>query len=187
MLWEAADAALAKRTGSSRRDKAARRRLRQEAGLQGLEGRTLIDIFTNKQVLPVEGSIVCCLLGLADHSGVYVGDGRIIHRDGMGIIADVSPREFLARLDGWNPAVTVFVSCREDEPVGSRDTALRARGALFDPRHEGYNLITRNCHQFCHYCLTGKTDNGATDFTFLSLEHEMRKVLHATSWRAWRL
>lgn len=139
-MWEAADAALAKHTGNSLRDMAERRRLRQEAGLQGLEGRTLIDIFTNKQVLPVEGSIVCCLLGLADHSGVYVGNNTIIHRDGEGVIAEVSPREFLARIDGWNPAVTVFVSCRNDEPAGSRDAALMAW-----------------------------------------------KVLHATSWRAWRM
>ena len=163
------------------------RELRRALGLQGMEGRSLSDVLTNKQVYPVEGSIVCCLLANVDHSGVYVGDNTIIHRDGEGVIAEVSPREFLARLDGWNPAVTVFVSCRDDEPVGSRDAALRARGALFDPRHRGYNLITRNCHQFCHYCLTGKTGNGTADFTFLSLENEMRKVLHATSWRAWRM
>ena len=173
--------------GRKEQRKKMNREVRRALGLQGMEGRNIIDIFTNKQVYPVEGSIVSCLLGPADHSGVYVGNNTIIHRDGRGFIAEVSPREFIERLDGWNPAVTIFVSCRGNDPVGSHEAAQRAREALHDPEHEGYHLLAKNCHQFCHYCLTGRIDNGATDFTFNSLENELRRVLNANSWRSWRL
>ena len=145
-------------------------------------------MFVLDDVVPTEGSIVCCMLaGVADHSGVYVGNGRIIHRineDG-GYLAETSPREFLERLDGWNAAVTIFVACKGKNPTGSRKIADRAREALNDPRHEGYNLITKNCHQFCHYCLTGKIDNGIMDFTFTALEDEMMRIQGMDTWRRW--
>ncbi len=134
-------------------------------------------MFVLDDVVPSEGSIVCCMLaGVWDHSGVYVGNGRIIHRDGGGYIDEVSPREFLERLDGRNLAVTIFVACKGKNPTSSREIADRAREALNDPQHEGYNLITKNCHQFCHYCLTGKIDNGIDDFTFTALEDEMMRI-----------
>lgn len=161
--------------------------MRRKLGIQGMDGRSLLEMFTHEEVYPIEGSVVCCLLGVvADHSGIYVGNGRIIHRDGAGFLAEVSQNEFLERLDGWNPAVTVFVSCRGDEPVGSSEIAERAREALNDPRHKGYNLLLKNCHQFCHYCLTGQIDNGVTDFAFTSLEKDLRNILGANSWRVWR-
>ena len=143
-------------------------------------------MFVLDDVVPSEGSIVCCMLaGVLDHSGVYVGNGRIIHRDGGGYIDEVSPREFLERLEGWNAAVTIFVACKGKNPTGSWEIADRAREALNDPQHEGYNLITKNCHQFCHYCLTGKIDNGIDDFTFTALEDEMMRIQGMDTWRRW--
>ena len=175
-------------TGRKEERKRLKREFRRSLGLQGMEGRSIFELFTNKDVYPVKGSIVCCLLGaVLDHSGVYVGNDTIIHRDGDGYLAEVSPREFIERLSGVNPAVTIFVSCKGDNPVGSEKAAQRAREALYDPQHDGYNLLMKNCHQFCHYCLTGQKDNGAGDFTFLSLENELRHILNANSWRAWHL
>ncbi|MBQ3398584.1 MAG: hypothetical protein IJG51_06830 [Synergistaceae bacterium] len=145
-------------------------------------------MFVLDDVVPSEGSIVCCMLaGVLDHSGVYVGNGRIIHRinEEGGYLAETSPREFLERLDGRNLAVTIFVACKGKNPTGSREIADRAREALNDPQHEGYNLITKNCHQFCHYCLTGKIDNGIDDFTFTALEDEMMRIQDMDTWRRW--
>ena len=87
-------------------------------------------------------------------------------------------------LSGWL-AVTIFVACKGKNPTGSREIADRAREALNDPQHEGYNLITKNCHQFCHYCLTGKIDNGIDDFTFTALEDEMMRIQGMDTWRRW--
>ncbi|MBQ6418895.1 MAG: lecithin retinol acyltransferase family protein, partial [Synergistaceae bacterium] len=80
---------------------------------------------------------------------------------------------------------TIFVACKGKNPTGSREIADRAREALNDPQHEGYNLITKNCHQFCHYCLTGKIDNGIDDFTFTALEDEMMRIQGMDTWRRW--
>lgn len=144
-----------------------------------------LQMFCMDHVEPVPGSIVCCDLALAvDHSGVYIGDGKIIHRDGDGYLACVDKDTFLGRLDGLNPSVTVFVACKGGEPVGSQEVANRAKRALQNPKHSrGYNLITKNCHQFCQYCLTGKVNNGTFDFTFAHLEAVLKDVLSVDSWR----
>lgn len=144
-----------------------------------------LQMFCMDHVDPVPGSIVCCDLAVAvDHSGVYIGDGKIIHRDGDGYLACVDKDTFLRRLDGWNPAVSVFVACKGGEPVGSQDVVRRAIYALTNLKHsQGYNLITKNCHQFCQYCLTGKVNNGAFDFTFSNLESVLHHLFSVDSWR----
>ena len=73
-------------------------------------GRGPAELFFKDHVRPVEGSVLSChLAGFWDHTGIYVGDGKIVHRDGDGCICEVSPSEFLARLGGYNPAISIFV------------------------------------------------------------------------------
>ena len=95
-------------------------------------------------------------------------------------------KEFLERLGGFNPAVTIFVSCHEGKPVGGDVIAQRALAAMGDPSlAHGYDLLTRNCHQFCQYCVTGKIDNGIADFTFSNLEGVLQCELGMDGWRVW--
>ncbi|MNP65712.1 hypothetical protein D3C76_1613310 [compost metagenome] len=56
-------------------------------------------------VLPEIGSVVYCdlALGYMDHSGIYVGNGRIAHLAGTGRIELVSPKKFI---DGRQSAFT---------------------------------------------------------------------------------
>ena len=143
-----------------------------------------VQMFVKDHVTPVRGSIVCCdLAGAFEHSGVYVGNGKIIHRDGDGYLDSVSPDTFLKRLSGLNPAVTIFVSCRGDTPVGGEEIACRAEKAMCDKTFAGYDLLSKNCHHFCQYCLTGKKDNGTLDFTFSHLVETARSVLNMNAWR----
>ena len=143
-----------------------------------------VQMFVKDHVTPVRGSIVCCdLAGAFEHSGVYVGNGKIIHRDGDGYLASVDPGTFLKRLSGFNPAVTIFVSCRGNSPVGGEEIACRAERALRDKTFSGYDLLSKNCHHFCQYCLTGMKDNGTLDFTFSHLEETARSVLDMNAWR----
>jgi len=132
-----------------------------DKAVDGFSKRGPIQMFLTDHVIPVRGSIVCCdLAGAFEHSGVYVGNGKIIHRDGDGYLDSVSPDTFLKRLSGLNPAVTIFVSCRGDTPVGGEEIACRAEKAMRDKTFAGYDLLSKNCHHFCQYCLTGKKDNG---------------------------
>lgn len=141
--------------------------------------------FCQDHVKPVPGSVVCCDLAVGlEHSGVYIGDGMIVHRDGEGYLAIVDRNEFVQRLGGYNPSTTIFVSCEYGRPVGSACVAERAREAMKIPCHaRGYGLLTKNCHQFCQYCLTGQVNNGAMDFTFANLEAVLNKYYSANSWR----
>lgn len=152
------------------------------------DGRSVFDAIFADPVKPEVGSIVCCdLAGGLDHTGIYVGRRRIIHRDGDGYLAAVSPEEFLDRLGGFNNAINIFVACDKDgDPVGDEDIAKEARAALKNPRcRKGYNLVTKNCHQFCRYCINGDDEGTVRTCTFRSLEGVMRRELGFKRWRRW--
>lgn len=58
----------------------------------------LIDRYVRDTVIPVPGCVLCCeLANCVDHSGIYIGNNRIIHRDGEVYLAEVSPRRILAK------------------------------------------------------------------------------------------
>lgn len=134
-------------------------------------------------VRPIPGSVVCCrLAGVLDHSGIFVGDGRIVHRDGDGHIRLVTPKTFLARLNGLNPARHIFVACHGADPLGGRRIVERALEALHDPIRQGYNLLKKNCHQFCEFCLTGEERRSPFCRT---LEETLGHVFDMDNWRCW--
>ena len=69
----------------------------------------LLDALFVHNVQPAIGSIVYCNLLIAvEHTGIYVGNNKIVHLDGEGIVKLVSTKEFCQRLGGFNPANTVF-------------------------------------------------------------------------------
>ena len=139
-----------------------------------------------KVVVPKIGSVLYCdLLGFFEHTGVYIGNNQIVHRDGKGFIAVVSPKEFLARLDGRNPAKSIFVACRGNEVYGSSVAAKRAIAAIHDPKFKGYNLLFKNCHQFTQYCLTEHTSE-LGDFAFTHLQNLLYKSANIDSWYLWQ-
>lgn len=151
-------------------------------------GRGLIETIFSDSVKPVVGSIVCCDLTPAlEHTGIYVGRRRIIHRDGDGFLARVTPEEFIDRLGGFNTAINIHVACDSDgEPIGDADIAGAAREAMKIARHrKGYNLLTKNCHQFCRYCINGESSGSLATCSFRSLEGLMRRRLGFKTWRRW--
>lgn len=149
-------------------------------------GRGPAELFIKDHVRPEVGSVVSCrLAGVLDHTGVYVGNGEIVHRDGDGTIAKCSPKEFLARLGGYNPAISIFVSCLEEIPVGSERIARRACNTIGKRRFGGYDIISRNCHAFTQYCITGRLDNGFLDCTLTGVEQTASEYMGMDNWRTW--
>lgn len=133
--------------------------------------------------LPI-GSLVCCrLAAIADHTGIYIGRGRIIHRDGDGYLAEVSPEEFLARLEGRNNADTIYIATKAGHPLGGAYASQAARKALRDPKMQGYNLFFKNCHQFSYWCLTG--ERILPTFTNLEVALQRRFDMEYISWYRW--
>ena len=126
---------------------------------------------------PIPGSVVYCDLafGYADHSGIYIGIGQIVHLNSRGNIEIVSPEEFME----GTTAMSIYVSCRGGKPVGSRQVANRAISMIGSSRD--YNFVFDNCHQFVAGCLSGNFNN-SSNFLWM-LKDETRKVLRGDSWR----
>ena len=141
----------------------------------------------NHSVEPIPGSIVYCdLVFWAEHSGIYVGNDEIVHRDGDGKIIKSSAEVFVNRLDGKNPTESIFVSCHNHNVFGLDEICQRALDALNDPRFEGYNLTSNNCHKFTSYCITGEIDNGITDCTFFNICNILKKHYGVNEWYKWK-
>lgn len=143
---------------------------------------SLTDNLFRKTSGPIRGSIVYCdlVLGYAEHSGVYIGQDKIVHRNGKGEIEIVSSREFISNTS----AITIYVSCdRYGNAVGSEDIALTAEAEV--GTYGKYQLLGDNCHQFCSYCLTGDFFNQASLLTLLKAV--ANNLIGASEWRAWDL
>ena len=146
---------------------------------------SFIDNVLRDKVEPVEGSILYCdlVFGLAEHSGVYIGNNQIVHLDGSGKIEVVSPKQFLGRLNGFNNAITIYVSCKGVNAIGSKDIAQRAKSMINSKRK--YNLLNDNCHQFTVGCMTNDFENNE-NFLYL-LKNRVNVTLESDNWRAWDL
>jgi len=143
---------------------------------------SLTDNLFRKTRGPIRGSIVYCdlVFGYAEHSGVYIGQDRIVHRNGKGMIEIVSSREFISNTS----AITIYVSCDQyGNAVGCEDTALTAEAEVGS--YGRYQLLGDNCHQFCSYCLTGDSFNQASLLMLLKIEAS--NLIGASEWRAWDL
>ena len=72
-----------------------------------------------------------CCGAQTKQSGIYVGDGEIVRLNGDGKIERVGAQEFLARLDGFNPAISINVAYDESSvPKGRRPIDQRALSQL---------------------------------------------------------
>ena len=130
------------------------------------------------RVNPIPGSIVYCnLLLTTEHSGIYIGNNKIVHLNRHGSIEIVSPQEFIS----GTPANAIYVSCNNGKPVGSKLVAERARN--FVGHRRDYDVLFDNCHQFSASCLVGDTDNRLTLLTMLKLQSDI--TLDAKQWLHW--
>ena len=129
------------------------------------------------------GAVVYCDLFTAEHSGIYIGNKKIVHLNGDGKIEIVSPKQFLERWGGFNPVMSIYVSCNGTNSVGSYEVAKRAEAQVGKKRN--YHLAFDNCHQFTAGCLTGDFED-PNNFLWM-LKDEARNALGADTWRVWDL
>lgn len=140
----------------------------------------------SKKVKPKEGSIVYCdlALGYAEHSGIYIGNDKIVELSSSGKIQKVSIEEFksggLLTKTGISD-VNIYVSSKNGSAVGSHKVARRAIAKV--GKTIEYNVLTNNCHKFSCGCLTGDFDSFNVLLTALKIEVE--KVLGANEWLIW--
>lgn len=137
----------------------------------------------DKVAKPAVGSILYTdlFVGTAEHSGVYVGNGRIIQLSGTGSIVSVTPQQFIEGATG----VSIYVSCHDGRAIGSEVVAERAKLYREAVVSRSYNVIMDNCHQFSSSCVLGQPDN-ADNFLWM-LKHTCEKKMGVTEWRVWDL
>lgn len=130
-------------------------------------------------VHPRVGSVVYCDLafGYMEHTGIYVGENRIVHLKGDGIIEVTGPKGFLEGGTG----VSIYVSCNDEYAVGSERVAQRALSMVGSARR--YNFILDNCHQFTAGCLSGNFEN-SNNFLWM-VKDESKIILGSNTWRFW--
>ena len=144
---------------------------------------SFIDNVVREKVKPKKGSIVYCDLafGYAEHSGIYIGDNKIVQLNGNGKIEAVSPKSFINRLDGFSTAISIYVSCNDTNPVGNKKVAKRAEEMI--GKTVDYHLFENNCHQFSAGCLTGDFNNSSNYLTLL--KDKCKAELKANNWLVW--
>lgn len=131
------------------------------------------------KVKPKTGSVVYCKIlgGIAEHSGIYVGNDRIVHLNGDGWVECVSSEAFLEQgIRSSHNAI--YVSAHGKTAVGSKTAAKRAKDMVGS--YQEYDILQNNCHRFVSGCLTGDFDN--PDCFLWMLKHTCRKTLGADSW-----
>jgi hypothetical protein len=145
--------------------------------------KTVSEKLLKDKVKPKTGSIVYCFLGagFAEHSGVYIGNDEIVHLNGDGEIEAVSPAEFVARMEGLNPALFIYAAAKEGKAVGSGQIAERAKAMIGSWRD--YHLLSDNCHQFTCGCISGDFENSCSMFP--ALDAAVKNMLSADDWLMW--
>ena len=152
-----------------------------KAGPIGNFAESFVDNVIRDKVTPKPGSVVYCDLafGYAEHSGIYVGNNRIVHLNSKGKIEKVSPKEFI----NGTTAISIYVSSSKGSSDGSDSVAERALRMV--GREREYNVILDNCHQFSSGCLTGDFEN--SDNFLWMLKDTAKKQLGSNEWRVWTL
>lgn len=143
---------------------------------------SFIDNVIRDKVSPAIGSVVYCEMafGLAEHSGIYVGNGDIVELSSSGEIQKVNMREFM-NTGVIGTAMSVYVSSRDGRAIGNEKVAERALSKV--RTHRKYNFILDNCHQFCSGCLTGDFEN--SDNFLWMLKNTVLQHIAADEWRVW--
>ena len=159
-----------------------------------------IDSLFRDKVIPVEGSVLYCDLWVAvEHSGIYVGDGKIsnIEVEGMAeaavrrcSAASFTSKSILGR--------KIYVSCDKYGAVGDNSVASHADSRVGE--RSFYGLVIKNCHQFSQECveqsqqvidpslwdkLTNMVTGETWEPTIGALKRAAHKNLGATKWRLW--
>lgn len=141
---------------------------------------------------PCVGSVVYCkLLFVAEHSGIYVGDGEIVWFSGDGEVVRGDRWAFIPDWGSEDGAV-IYVSCKGSSPVGAEHAAMYAEGQVgeqysYSVSGGGGSFLFNggNCHQFTSACLTRDFLDEQHSPFFSELESTVERELGADNWRRW--
>ncbi len=118
-------------------------------------------------VKPVVGCIMKCDLGLLlEHTGVYIGDGKIVSLNRHSQIRVESPKTFFP--PGTNPdSNRIYTACFEKTDIVLAAPIIAKRAKKHINEKTPYNVLFNNCHRFTCGCVTGNFENDVVSFAML--------------------
>ena len=161
--------------------------------------KNVIDRFHRKKVVPIEGSVLYAdLYFFVEHSGIYVGNGKISNIKVNKLSKGDSSVKISDAKDFTEKAFRkkIYVSSNEKRAVGNIVVSNYALSRVGDKRP--YNLFLKNCHTFCTLCLDKinlntmeetvvDTVDETWERTIRALKRKAQKKLGATKWYVWDL
>ena len=150
-----------------------------------VKNNSIINHLVYDHVVPVRGSIVRCDLagGLADHSGIYVGNNRIVELNGDGRIKNVSYKQFIGS-SSIKTGIAVYVAC-DDNAVPLSDYTIADYAESLVGKKRNYDLVDNNCHSFTSECIM---QAHASSTLFSQLESVISEEMNCNldiKWRIW--
>lgn len=132
-------------------------------------------VLFNNEVVLEEGSILYCKLpsifGNVEHSGIYVGENKVIEYNRDEEVVCISLEEFLGGTSSIRLGLYIYAACdNQGNILHDKKIADNARKWL--GYKSTYNVLFNNCHMFTSSCMTGLRDNPDTFFWFL--EHSIK-------------
>lgn len=122
-------------------------------------------LFENVAVKP--GCILHCDLGvLLEHTGVYIGNGKIVSLNRHGHIKTETAESFFP--PGTNPKSShIYVACygKTKEVLSSKKLIKNARKKINEKTE--YNVVFNNCHRFTAGCISGDFESDVISFSQL--------------------
>lgn len=120
------------------------------------------------QLLP--GAIVVVDLGFfAEHTGIYIGDGKIVELYGDGSVNTVSKKDFI--MGGYKnndfsfrTGLHIYSASYDGNVIASQDVANRAKELI--GKKINYSTLKNNCHMLSGYCFAGRNFQKNTDCKF---------------------
>lgn len=139
-------------------------------------------------------------IGIAEHSGIYLGNGKVAELNGNGRIMPVSLSEFVNGLDDGSVntrnGTCIFAACDENTDVikAHAQAAQNAQAYLNNEVTKDYNVFGNNCHMFTASCLLGgKLEKMSKEewfirgtFTVVDLELVIEHMLNDGKRIGWR-
>ncbi|HFJ9454146.1 TPA: lecithin retinol acyltransferase family protein [Bacillus tropicus] len=140
--------------------------------------------YSSTSLEPGIGSPIYCdlLCGLAEHSGIYIGDFKVIQLNGCGLIEVVDLIKFTDHISTTSRDIFFPLDKASSIPIEFDEACENAFDKVGETKK--YNVAFNNCHKFTSGCLTGDfaQNNQLLDFMKCTTEEVYGKPIEWCRW-----
>lgn len=141
-----------------------------------------INHYVKNAVSPEIGSIFYCKIYNVEHTGIYIGNGKIVELLGTGQVIETDYDRFTQRTSH----AFIYLAANENgKPLTSKELANRAQkmvGTTFQ-----YNFVINNCHKFVAGTILNNYNLNIIHNSFFFLEKIIKKHLNNNNKFQWKI